>query len=124
MNWLRNLQIIHEIKRLKNTTTWSLEGWLIGWREEKSLRQWVGLNVASWIVMIVLGFDMYQAALLVALGGLVVIVELINSSIEATVDYVSTDRHPLAKKAKDVASAAVFATALLWLAVWGMMLFA
>lgn len=124
MNWLRNLQIIHEIKRLKNTTTWSLEGWLIGWREEKSLRQWVGLNVASWIVMIVLGFDMYQAALLVALGGLVVIVELINSSIEATVDYVSTDRHPLAKKAKDVASAAVFATALLWLAVWVMMLFA
>lgn len=72
------------------------------WRDEKSLRQWVGLNVGSWVVMIVLGFDLYQAALLIALGGLVVIVELINSAIEATVDYVSTDRHPLAKRAKDV----------------------
>ncbi|MDG2339889.1 MAG: diacylglycerol kinase [Paracoccaceae bacterium] len=124
MKWLKNLQIIHEIKRLKNTATWSYEGWMSGWRDEKSLRQWVGLNAVSWILMVVLGFEIYQAALLVALGGLVVIVELINSSIEATVDYVSTDKHPLAKKAKDVASAAVFATALLWLALWIMMLFA
>lgn len=118
MKSLSETRVVRELLRWRNTTTWSLEGWLVCWREEKSLRQWVAVNAISWIAIYLIGFEMAQAMVLIALGGLVVIVELLNSSIEATVDFVSTDRHPLAKKAKDVASAAVFASAMLWLAVW------
>jgi diacylglycerol kinase (ATP) len=53
---------------------------------------------------------------------LVLIVELINSAIEATVDRVSIEHHPLAKRAKDIGSAAVFVALLNVLFVWGFVL--
>jgi diacylglycerol kinase (ATP) len=107
-----------DIARLVNTTRWSLCGLQVSWMEEKSLRQWVAANVASLAGCMLLGLDPIWTALLVVLGGLVIIVELLNTAIEACVDYVSTDHHPLAKKAKDVASAAVFSSAILWVSVW------
>ena len=69
------------------------------------------------------GLSTTETVLLVALGGLVLVVELLNSAVEATVDYVSTDRHPLAKKAKDIASAAVMMMGLLWGLCWLLVLF-
>ncbi|MDG1736426.1 MAG: diacylglycerol kinase [Paracoccaceae bacterium] len=113
-----------DIMRWVNTTKWSIDGLAMAWKEEKSLRQWVFVNIVSWVAIVVLGFHAEQAALLIALGVLVVIVELLNSAIETCIDYVSTDRHPLAKKAKDIASAAVFVSALLWGGLWVLILFA
>jgi diacylglycerol kinase (ATP) len=49
---------------------------------------------------------------------MILIVELINSAIEANTDHISLDRHPLAKRAKDMGSAAVFLTILSALAIW------
>ena len=60
-------------------------------------------------------------ALMISSIMLVLIVELINSALEATVDHTSMEKHPLAKRAKDIASAAVFlsivAAAMVWLMV-------
>jgi diacylglycerol kinase (ATP) len=49
---------------------------------------------------------------------MILIVELINSAIEANTDHISLDRHPLAKRAKDMGSAAVFLTILSAVAIW------
>ncbi len=107
-----------EVERLKNTLTWSIEGVLYGWREEKSFRQWCGVNVISCICLALSSFSTLEAVVLVALGVLTLIMELVNSAIEATVDYISEERHPLAKKAKDLGSSAVFVAALLWGFAW------
>ena len=111
-----------EVRRWVNTTKWSIEGLITAWKEEKSLRQWIIVNAISWVAIVLVGFSSGEAGLLVALGVLVVIVELLNSAVETCVDYVSTDHHPLAKKAKDIASAAVFVSALLWGGVWVLLL--
>ena len=60
------------------------------------------------------------AALIVTL--LVMIVELLNSAVEATIDRISSERHPLSKVAKDTASAAVSLSLLLWVFTWGSIL--
>jgi diacylglycerol kinase (ATP) len=54
---------------------------------------------------------------------LILVVELINSAIEAVVDRVSLERNPLSKNAKDFGSAAVLLTLLIALATWGVVLF-
>jgi len=51
------------------------------------------------------------------------IVELLNSAIEWTIDYISTEQHPMAKRAKDMASAAVFLSYLNCAVVWGLIIF-
>ena len=55
---------------------------------------------------------------------LVLIVELLNSAVEAVVDRVSLERHELAKRAKDIGSAAVFVALVNVVAVWGLVMFA
>ena len=107
-----------ELARLVDTTRWSINGLRLGWLEEKSLRQWTAVNILNVVSCLLLGLEPLAMALLVALGGLVLITELLNTAIETCVDYISTEKHPLAKKAKDVASGAVFASALLWALVW------
>ena len=54
---------------------------------------------------------------------LVLLVELLNSAVEATVDRISLENHQLAKRAKDIGSAAVFVSLVNVLAVWGLVLF-
>ena len=69
------------------------------------------------------GPSLRVAGLSIAALLLVLIVELLNSAIEAVVDRVSLERHPLAKRAKDVGSAAVFVALANVVAVWGCVLF-
>ena len=109
-----------ESLRLCRTTSWSLTGFQTAWQEEKSLRQWFALNLISLLALVLGEFSTVEAAIIVAFGALVIVVELINSAIEATVDYISVEKHPLAKKAKDIASAAVMGMALIWLCTWGL----
>ena len=107
-----------EVKRVWNTLWWSLEGLAVAWREEKSFRQWSYVNLINWALLYYCAPPLPAVLLLLTLGILVLIVELLNSAIEATVDYISEERHPMAKKAKDIASAAVFLSALVWGAAW------
>lgn len=69
-----------------------------------------------------LSLPVVSKALLISSLFLVLIVELINSAIEATIDRISLERHPLAKKAKDIGSAAVLLSLVNAAAVWGMVL--
>jgi diacylglycerol kinase (ATP) len=101
-----------EARRLGNTCRWSLEGWRAAWAGEKSLRQWTLVNAASATLAFALELTPGERALVLALGLLVLVVELLNSAIEKTVDYISLDRDPRAKRIKDMGSAAVALAAL------------
>lgn len=111
------------LKRILNATGYSLDGLSAAYRGEAAFRQLVLLAV----VLIPLAFcfevSRGERALMIAVCMLALIVELFNSAIEAVVDRISLERHPLSKDAKDMGSAAQFVVLLLIGAVWGTILF-
>ena len=118
------MSFAEEARRLLRTAGYSLDGWRYAWRQEKSLRQWAGVNAASALALLLLRPPLWACGLVVVLGLLLLVMELLNSAVEATIDRISTDRHPLAKAAKDTASAAVAVTGLAFVAAWGFALLA
>ena len=96
----------------------ALEGLRAAWKHEDAFRQEVLIAAVAVPAALLLPVDLLGKAMLIASILLVLIVELLNSAIEAAVDYTSLERHPLAKRAKDVASAAVFVSIVNALAVW------
>ena len=109
------------LRRLINATRYSLDGFAAAIRHEDAFRQELVLFVLSAPLGLWLGANGVERALLVGSLFLVLIVELLNSAIEAAVDRISLDHHPLAKRAKDIGSAAVMlslaAAAATWLLV-------
>lgn len=92
---------------------------LVGaFREEAAFRQELGLALFVIPAGLWLGQTGVERALLVAPMLLVLVVELVNSAIEATVDRIGLERHVLAGLAKDIGSAAVFMAFVLLGAVW------
>jgi diacylglycerol kinase (ATP) len=87
-------------------------------REEAAFRQELALAAVALPLGVWLGHSGLERAMLVAPVMLVLIVELLNSAIEATVDRVGRERHELAGLAKDLGSAAVLLSFILWAAVW------
>lgn len=75
------------------------------------------------VIALLLRISAFEKLMLIASLLLILIVELINSAIEAVVDRVSLERHSLSKNAKDFGSAAVFLAFLLALGAWGVVLF-
>ena len=105
--------------RLLNATRYSLAGYKAAWQDEEAFRQIcllavIGLPLACW-----LGRDWTESVLLAVPLVLCLLVELLNSAIENVVDRISLEWHPLAKKAKDMGSAAQFTAQLFLAAVWG-----
>lgn len=107
-----------EARRFANTVIWSLDGWRAAWASEKTLRQWTLVNLASAALAFALDLTAAERALILALGLLVLAAELLNTAIEETVNYLSRDPHPLAKKAKDCGSAGVALAALAGGVAW------
>lgn len=111
------------LRRVWNALHYSLAGLREAYGCEAAFRQetWLAL------VLIPLSFLLPVAgsdrALMIASVVLVLIVELVNSAIEAVVDRVSLDHHPLSKRAKDVGSAAVLLALFNVAIVWGCVLF-
>jgi len=64
-----------------------------------------------------------QIGLLILTIFIVLIVELLNSAVEAAINRISDEQHPLSKQAKDIASAAVFISLVLFTVIWGLVLF-
>ncbi len=93
--------------RLLNACRYSLHGFLSAFRHEDAFRQEVVL--AAILIPIALLLDVGGAGKALMIGSvlLVLIVELLNSAIEAAVDRISFDQHQLSKRAKDIGSAAV-----------------
>lgn len=96
----------------------SLHGLAGAYREEAAFRQELALAVLVIPLGLWLGHSGIERALLVGPMLLVLIVELLNSAIEATVDRISFERHALAGLAKDVGSAAVLMSIVLLVSMW------
>ena len=101
-----------ELERFKRRCAWSRAGWLECWHNEPSLHQWVWANVVSVIAAMLVPMSPGERALILALGLLILAAELMNTAIERVVDYISRDEHEMARRAKDLASAAVAMTAI------------
>ncbi|MBN9368166.1 MAG: diacylglycerol kinase [Comamonadaceae bacterium] len=110
------------LHRLWHATGYSLAGLRAGW-DEKAFRQeaiaaFVMVPLAFW-----LGQNWGEVALLAGSVLLVMIVELLNTGIEAAIDRISLEWHPLAKRAKDMGSAAVLLALLVCAGIWSAALY-
>jgi diacylglycerol kinase (ATP) len=110
------------IKRLANAFTYSVAGTLAAFKHEDAFRQEVILSVVLIPLAIYLGQTAIDQALMIASILLIIIVELLNSSLEATVDRISIKRHKLSKRAKDIGSAAVFFSLVNAAVIWFLIL--
>ena len=109
------------VQRIVNATRWSLEGLGAAARHEYAFRIELAVFALAAPVGLWLGRTGLERALLLGCLFLVLIVELLNSAIEAAVDRVSFENHRLAKRAKDIGSAAVMLSlanaAVIWLLI-------
>ena len=110
------------LRRVWNALHYSLAGLRAAFKHEDAFRQEVFLAAVLIPLALLLPASGMGHALMIAAVLLVMIVELLNSAIEATVDRVSIENHPLAKRAKDIGSAAVFVALLNVLIVWVLVL--
>lgn len=111
------------LKRVWNAFFYSMDGLRAAFRHEDAFRQEMllaALLIPSALLLPVSGIG---KALMIAVVLLVLIVELLNSAVEAAVDRISLDNHALAKRAKDIGSAAVFLALVNVPVVWGLVLF-
>jgi diacylglycerol kinase (ATP) len=106
------------ITRLIRAFGYSLQGFDHAWREEAAFRQEVCLAAAVIPAGLLLGRTGIERALLVYPMLQILVVEILNSAVEAVVDRGGTERHPLAGMAKDMGSAAVMLSFVLLGTVW------
>ena len=102
----------------------SVEGFVAALRFEPSFREDLIFAILLVPLAIILPVNAVSTALMISSLILILIAELLNSAIEWTIDYISTEKHPLAKRAKDMASAAVFLSYLNCMVVWLIIIFA
>lgn len=110
-------------KRIFSAFFYSLDGFRSAWKHEHAFRQELVLVVIGIVVALFLPVSAFEKLMLCAVLLLILVVELLNSAIEAVVDRVSLERHSLSKNAKDFGSAAVLLTFVIALATWGVVLF-
>jgi diacylglycerol kinase (ATP) len=107
------------VTRIINATGYSMKGLKSAWINEAAFRQELMLILLLMPLAFWLGETLNQILLLVVISWLVVIVEILNSAIEAVVDRVGSEHHELSGRAKDLGSAAVFIALALNALVWG-----
>lgn len=110
------------LARLLAATKYSAEGLRACYKSEEAFRIEIFLSVFLVPLALFLGETALESAILLLSIALVLIVELLNSAVEATIDRVGPGYHDLAKKAKDIASGAVFISLLTFLLVWAVLL--
>ena len=110
------------LRRLINAFGYSIAGTLAAFKHEDAFRQEVILSAILIPLALYLGQTGIEQALMIASIIFVIIVELLNSSLEATVDRISVKRHKLAKRAKDIGSAAVFFSLINAAVIWFLIL--
>ena len=109
-------------KRLVNACFFSIAGFKATWQHEEAFRQEVLLFLVSTPLAIWLGETAIEKVLLIGSVVLVLLVELLNSAVEAVVDRVGFEHHELSGRAKDIGSAAVMLS-LIWAAItWALIL--
>lgn len=110
------------LRHTLSSVRYSLEGFSAALRHEPSFREDLVFVVLLIPFALILHVKAVETAMMIASLFLIIISELLNSAIEWTIDYISTEKHHMAKRAKDMASAAVFMSYINCLTVWGLMI--
>ena len=111
------------IKRIAAAFFYSMDGFKAAWQNEHAFRQEMLVTVIGTVTALSMKISAFEKLILVAVLVFVLVVELINSALEAVVDRISLEPHPLSKNAKDLGSAAVALAIGIALAAWGVVLF-
>ena len=106
------------VVRIINTCRYSAQGFQAAFKNEAAFRQLVLLNAISIPLILFIDFDAIVKMILLFATMLTLIVELFNTAIEAIVDRVSLEKHPLSKIAKDAGSAAQTMALLILSVMW------
>lgn len=109
--------------RILPAAGYAWEGLKAAYRNEHAFRQEVVVVAIGTVIALMLSVSGFQKLLLIGSMLFVLIVELFNSAIEAIVDRVSLERHPLSKAAKDMGSAAVMLAVMFSTAAWLVVLY-
>jgi diacylglycerol kinase (ATP) len=110
-------------QRIVTATANTMDGLQAAWRNEAAFRQELVAVVIGTVCALLLKISAFEKLVLIGVLVLVLIVELINSALEAVVDRISLERHPLSKNAKDFGSAAVALAIGLAMAAWAVVLY-
>lgn len=110
------------LTRIIKAAGYSWKGVRAAWLNEAAFRQESVAVILAILIACWLDVDAITRVLLIGSVVLVMIVEILNSAIEAVVDRIGTDFHELSGRAKDMGSAAVLMSILLALATWGLLL--
>jgi diacylglycerol kinase (ATP) len=108
--------IAHIIKAV----IWSMAGIKAAWKNEQAFRWEAAIVLLMMPVGLWLGRTAVERALLIAFSMSILIIELLNSAVEAVVDRIGPERHELSKRAKDLGSAAAFISMITAAFVWGL----
>lgn len=111
------------IQRIIKASTYSRDGFKAAYKSEAAFRQVVWINLVLSILLIFIPLTLAVKMLLLIVSALSIIVELFNTGLEAVVDRISDEYHPLSKVAKDVGSAAQFVVLALQCLLWGMAIY-
>ncbi len=110
------------IKRIINAFGYSKDGLAAAYRYESAFRQVLWLNLILIVLTFILNFDSATKMLLIISSFVSLITELFNTAVEAAVDHTSTEKHELAKRAKDAGSAAQLLALMMLGIVWAIAL--
>jgi diacylglycerol kinase (ATP) len=111
------------IKRILAACSYSMAGFKAAWQNEHAFRQEMLVTVIGTVTALSMKISAFEKLMLVAVLVFVLVVELINSALEAVVDRISLEPHPLSKNAKDLGSAAVALAIGIAVAAWAVVLF-
>ncbi len=110
------------IARIIDATGYSMKGIKAAWQNEAAFRQEAIIAVVLTIIALILPVTYLERILLISSLFIVIIVELLNSAVEAVVDRTGSEWHELSGRAKDIGSAAVFFALMLTVFIWGYIL--
>ena len=109
---------IFSLKRVSKAFGHSLDGLREAFKLETAFKQEIIIGSILLIIAILSPLDLISKAILIFSSFIVLITELLNSAIEWTVNFISPNYHLLAKRIKDIASAAVFLSLLQYILIW------
>lgn len=106
------------MRRIVRASVYSLQGFAHAWKYEAAFRQEIALTAFLVPLALWLGEDRIERAMLIGTCLFVLIVELLNSAVEAAVDRFGDEHHEMSGRAKDLGSAAVFLSLALLAFLW------
>lgn len=112
----------HPLKRLWDATGYSLQGLAAAFKNEQAFRLETYLLILVVPVAFYLTDNNLERAVMIACWFVVMIAELTNSAIEATIDRFGGEHHELSGRAKDIGSAVVFVALIMFFVVWALIL--